>query len=171
MRSVTYPLGTKGLSKPAHGTFPGRVSASRVAGGVRLGIGRQVLAEIGHPAARSGLGDAGGDDLRVPEVRVRIGEVGLSEQETQRTCPTLARRGRLRRTGSLGPQRYTDLRKGLPAIPPNILSARVEQLKESGLATCRALPHPERAVVYELTDYGRDLEAALIALGHWAPVP
>ncbi|MBO2443447.1 winged helix-turn-helix transcriptional regulator [Actinomadura nitritigenes] len=77
----------------------------------------------------------------------------------------------MRRTGSLGPQRYTDLRKGLPAIPPNILSARVEQLKESGLATCRALPHPERAVVYELTDYGRDLEAALIALGHWAPVP
>ncbi|MER6142461.1 helix-turn-helix domain-containing protein [Streptomyces sparsogenes] len=66
-----------------------------------------------------------------------------------------------------GPQRYTDLRNGLPAIPTNILSTRLKQLEESGLATRRALPHPERAVVYELTDYGRALEPALIALGRW----
>ncbi|MFD5242591.1 winged helix-turn-helix transcriptional regulator [Streptomyces tendae] len=66
-----------------------------------------------------------------------------------------------------GPQRYTDLRKGLPAIPTNILSTRLKQLEEAGLATRRALPHPERAVVYELTEYGRDLEPALIALGRW----
>ncbi|WP_327090229.1 winged helix-turn-helix transcriptional regulator [Nonomuraea sp. NBC_01738] len=66
-----------------------------------------------------------------------------------------------------GPRRYTDLRKGLPAIPTNILSARLKQLEETGLATRRALSHPERAVVYELTDYGRDLEPALIALGRW----
>ncbi|MFB4313911.1 winged helix-turn-helix transcriptional regulator [Actinomadura sp. 21ATH] len=66
-----------------------------------------------------------------------------------------------------GPQRYTDLRKGLPSIPTNILSARLKQLEEAGLATRRALPHPERATVYELTDYGRDLEPALIALGRW----
>ncbi|MEU8525871.1 winged helix-turn-helix transcriptional regulator [Streptomyces sp. NPDC048629] len=66
-----------------------------------------------------------------------------------------------------GPQRYTDLRRGLPAIPTNILSTRLKQFEEAGLATRRALPHPERAVVYELTDYGRDLEPALIALGRW----
>ncbi|MEV4014896.1 helix-turn-helix domain-containing protein [Nonomuraea angiospora] len=66
-----------------------------------------------------------------------------------------------------GPQRFTDLRKGLPAIPTNILSARLKQLEGAGLATRRALPHPERAVVYELTNYGRDLEPALIALGRW----
>lgn len=66
-----------------------------------------------------------------------------------------------------GPQRYTDLRKGLPAIPTNILSARLKQLEEAGLVTRRALPHPERAVVYELTEYGRELEPALIALGRW----
>ena len=66
-----------------------------------------------------------------------------------------------------GPRRYTDLRKGLPAIPTNILSTRLKQLEEAGLATRRALPHPERAVVYELTEYGRDLEPALIALGRW----
>ncbi|WP_431916847.1 winged helix-turn-helix transcriptional regulator [Nonomuraea jabiensis] len=66
-----------------------------------------------------------------------------------------------------GAQRFTDLHKGLPAIPTNILSARLKQLEEAGVATRRALPHPERAVVYELTDYGRDLEPALIALGRW----
>ncbi|MBV2363316.1 winged helix-turn-helix transcriptional regulator [Streptomonospora sp. NEAU-YY374] len=66
-----------------------------------------------------------------------------------------------------GAQRYTDLRTGLPAIPTNILSARLKQLEESGLVLRRALPRPERAVVYELTDHGRDLEPALIALGRW----
>ncbi|NUW37901.1 transcriptional regulator [Nonomuraea sp. SMC257] len=66
-----------------------------------------------------------------------------------------------------GPRRFTDLRTGLPGIPTNILSARLKQLEEAGLATRRALPHPERAVVYELTGYGRDLEPALIALGRW----
>ncbi|MFB4289591.1 winged helix-turn-helix transcriptional regulator [Nonomuraea sp. ATR24] len=66
-----------------------------------------------------------------------------------------------------GSQRYTDLRNGLPAIPTNILSARLKQLEEAALVTRRALPYPDRAVVYELTDYGRDLEPALIALGRW----
>ncbi|MEN3539024.1 winged helix-turn-helix transcriptional regulator [Microbispora sp. ZYX-F-249] len=66
-----------------------------------------------------------------------------------------------------GPQRYTDLRKGLSAIPTNILSARLKQLEEAGLVVRRALPHPERAVVYELTGYGRELEPALVALGRW----
>ncbi|NRQ30238.1 transcriptional regulator [Nonomuraea sp. NN258] len=67
----------------------------------------------------------------------------------------------------IGAQRFTDLHRGLPAIPTNVLSARLKQLEEAGLATRRALPHPERAVVYELTDFGRDLEPALIALGRW----
>ncbi|GGU90584.1 HxlR family transcriptional regulator [Actinomadura cremea] len=66
-----------------------------------------------------------------------------------------------------GPKRYTDLRKGLVAIPTNILSTRLKQLEEAGLVVRRALPRPERAIVYELTDYGRDLEPALIALGRW----
>ncbi|SBT41462.1 winged helix-turn-helix transcriptional regulator [Micromonospora auratinigra] len=66
-----------------------------------------------------------------------------------------------------GPQRYTDLRKGLPAIPTNVLSTRLKQLEEAGLVTRRALSHPTRAIVYDLTDYGRDLEPALIALGRW----
>ncbi|MFF4392180.1 winged helix-turn-helix transcriptional regulator [Streptomyces sp. NPDC001552] len=67
----------------------------------------------------------------------------------------------------IGPKRYTDLHKGLPDIPTNVLSTRLKQLEEAGVAARRALPHPERGVVYELTDYGRGLEPALIALGRW----
>ncbi|WP_129842178.1 helix-turn-helix domain-containing protein [Streptomyces sp. RFCAC02] len=67
----------------------------------------------------------------------------------------------------IGPKRFTDLRRGLPDIPTNVLSSRLKQLEENGIATRRALPHPERAVVYELTGHGRDLEPALIALGRW----
>ncbi|MFI5621783.1 winged helix-turn-helix transcriptional regulator [Streptomyces sp. NPDC051567] len=67
----------------------------------------------------------------------------------------------------IGPKRYTDLRTGLPDIPTNILSTRLKQLEQCGLAVRRALPYPERAVVYELTEYGRDIEPALIELGRW----
>ena len=67
----------------------------------------------------------------------------------------------------IGPKRYTDLRNGLPEIPTNILATRLKQLEESAVAVRRALPHPERGVVYELTDYGRELEPALVALGRW----
>ncbi|MEV0233417.1 winged helix-turn-helix transcriptional regulator [Nonomuraea sp. NPDC050786] len=52
-------------------------------------------------------------------------------------------------------------------MPTDILSTHLKQLEEAGLATRRALAHPERAIVYELTDHGRDLESALTELGRW----
>ncbi|MGW4026183.1 winged helix-turn-helix transcriptional regulator [Streptomyces sp. NPDC005009] len=67
----------------------------------------------------------------------------------------------------LGPKRYTDLRNGLPNIPTNILAARLKQLEAHGVAVRRALPHPDRGVVYELTDHGRRLQPAVTALGRW----
>lgn len=67
----------------------------------------------------------------------------------------------------VGPRRYTDLRRGLPRIPTNVLSARLKELEEAGVAQRRALPRPQGSVVYELTDYGRDLEPAVLALGRW----
>ncbi len=67
----------------------------------------------------------------------------------------------------VGPRRYTDLRHGLPRIPTNILAARLRELEDSGLVARRILPRPSGAVVYELTDYGRSLEPALVALGRW----
>ncbi|PRX98895.1 winged helix-turn-helix transcriptional regulator [Allonocardiopsis opalescens] len=67
----------------------------------------------------------------------------------------------------VGPRRYTELRKGLPRIPTNILSSRLKDLELSGVVRRRLLPRPSSAVVYELTEYGADLEEAVVALGRW----
>jgi DNA-binding HxlR family transcriptional regulator len=67
----------------------------------------------------------------------------------------------------LGPRRFTDLQRGLGTIPSNVLSARLKELEESGVIERRALPRPERGVVYELTEYGRQLESVVIDLLIW----
>lgn len=66
-----------------------------------------------------------------------------------------------------GPKRFTDLRRGLPKIPTNILSARLKELEGSGVVHRRVLPRPDGSVVYELTGYGRDLEDVVLRLGLW----
>ena len=66
-----------------------------------------------------------------------------------------------------GPKRFTDLRNGLPRIPTNILSARLKELEGSGVIQRRLLPRPQGSVVYELTDYGRELEDVVLRLGLW----
>jgi DNA-binding HxlR family transcriptional regulator len=65
----------------------------------------------------------------------------------------------------VGPRRYTDLKHGLPRIPTNILSARLKELQES--AVIRRVPLASCGLVYELTEYGRELEPIVLALGRW----
>jgi DNA-binding HxlR family transcriptional regulator len=65
----------------------------------------------------------------------------------------------------VGPRRYTDLKQGLPKIPTNILSARLKELQEGGVV--RRVPLADGGLVYELTEYGRDLEPIVLALGRW----
>lgn len=55
----------------------------------------------------------------------------------------------------MGPQRYTDLREGLPGIATDLLTARLRTLEEAGYVQRRKLPRPAPATVYELTDSGR----------------
>jgi len=64
----------------------------------------------------------------------------------------------------VSPKRYTDLLNGLPGIPTNVLAARLKQLEEGGVVRRRL---DDRAVLYELTEYGQELEAAVLALGRW----
>jgi DNA-binding HxlR family transcriptional regulator/putative sterol carrier protein len=66
-----------------------------------------------------------------------------------------------------GPKRFKDLEDGLPGIPTNVLSARLKELETSGVVRRHLLPRPAKGVGYELTDYGRELEAPLVALGLW----
>ncbi|MBJ7598423.1 MAG: transcriptional regulator [Candidatus Nephthysia bennettiae] len=67
----------------------------------------------------------------------------------------------------LRPKRFTDLRRGLPRIPTNILSARLKELEDAGIVRRRILPRPAAGVVYELTEYGQDLEDIVLRLGLW----
>jgi DNA-binding HxlR family transcriptional regulator len=67
----------------------------------------------------------------------------------------------------LGPKRYSELENGLPGIPTNVLSARLRELEDDGLVERRLLPRPANSVVYELTEYGHELEEPLLRLGHW----
>jgi len=67
----------------------------------------------------------------------------------------------------VSPKRFTDLRHGLPRIPTNILSTRLKELEEAGVVRRRVLPRPSGAVVYELTEYGEELDEIVMALGRW----
>ena len=74
----------------------------------------------------------------------------------------------------LGPKRFTDLRAGLPHVGPDILAQRLRELEQSGVVQRAKLPPPAGARVYELTDWGRQLEPVVLALGRWgsqAPFP
>ena len=68
----------------------------------------------------------------------------------------------------LGPKRFTDLRHGLPNASPNVLSERLRELEASGVIAKRRLPPPAASSVYELTDWGRELEPVVMTLGRWA---
>src|SRR5690349_12444802 len=67
----------------------------------------------------------------------------------------------------LGPKRFTDLRRGLPRIPTNILSARLKELEDAGIVRRRLLPRPAAGVAYELSEYGQELEDVVLRLGLW----
>src|SRR5829696_6449925 len=74
----------------------------------------------------------------------------------------------------LGPKRFTDLKTGLPAASPNVLSQRLRELEGAGVVRRRTLPPPAASRVYELTEWGHELEPVLTAIGRWgarAPAP
>jgi DNA-binding HxlR family transcriptional regulator len=67
----------------------------------------------------------------------------------------------------LGPKRFTDLERALPGVGTNVLSSRLKELERNGVIVRRVLPAPAAATVYELTEYGRELEPILLDLGRW----
>ena len=68
---------------------------------------------------------------------------------------------------AVGPKRFTDLRRGLPRIPTNVLSTRLKELEHAEVVRRRVMPRPAASVVYELTEYGRELEDVVLRLGRW----
>jgi DNA-binding HxlR family transcriptional regulator len=74
----------------------------------------------------------------------------------------------------LGPQRFSDLRRALPAASSNLITDRLRELEGRGVIHRRRLPAPASSFVYELTEWGAGLEPILLALGGWArrvPIP
>ena len=67
----------------------------------------------------------------------------------------------------LGPKRFTDLRAGLIGVSPNVLSQRLLDLEAKGLLRRLKLPPPAAAWVYQLTDWGRELETVIVEMGRW----
>ena len=67
----------------------------------------------------------------------------------------------------LGPRRFGDLRASLPGISANVLTQRLDGLEASGVVRRRVLPPPASVQVYELTEWGREIEPVVLALGRW----
>ncbi|MGX7678919.1 winged helix-turn-helix transcriptional regulator [Jatrophihabitans sp. DSM 45814] len=74
----------------------------------------------------------------------------------------------------LGSQRFSDLRRALRNASSNVVADRLRELEGHGVIRRRVLPPPAGSSVYELTDWGRELEPIVLALGSWGvqrPLP
>ncbi|WP_419999755.1 winged helix-turn-helix transcriptional regulator [Streptomyces boninensis] len=67
----------------------------------------------------------------------------------------------------LGARRYADLQHALPGIGPSVLAQRLRDLERVGVLRRRELPPPAGAKVYELTEWGAELEPVFAALRTW----
>jgi DNA-binding HxlR family transcriptional regulator len=67
-----------------------------------------------------------------------------------------------------GPRRFGALKASLPGVSANVLTQKLEALEDTGVATRRKLPPPASVHVYDLTDWGRELQPLFGMLGMWA---
>jgi DNA-binding HxlR family transcriptional regulator len=65
----------------------------------------------------------------------------------------------------LGPQRYSELLRGLPGITTNLLAKRLQEMETEGLIERGG--EGSEAAAYRLTPLGQALEPAIHALGRW----
>lgn len=66
-----------------------------------------------------------------------------------------------------GPKRFGDLQNSLRGLGTGLLSARLKHLEREGVAHKVTLPPPARTPAYALTEAGKDLEPAVLALARW----
>ena len=62
---------------------------------------------------------------------------------------------------------FGELRQGLPLMTDRVLAARLETLEHASVIRRRAPAPGKDAAIYELTDYGSELEEILLSLGRW----
>lgn len=66
-----------------------------------------------------------------------------------------------------GQLRFTDLRRAIPKVSANILTARLRELEAAGLVERSTLPPPAAVQVYALAPLARELAPALDHLARW----
>ncbi|MFI9537659.1 winged helix-turn-helix transcriptional regulator [Nocardia fusca] len=66
-----------------------------------------------------------------------------------------------------GPKRFSELHHGLPNASSAALSQRLRDLEAGGVVRRRKLGSPTNAQVYQLTDWGHELQPLLVLLGRW----
>jgi DNA-binding HxlR family transcriptional regulator len=64
----------------------------------------------------------------------------------------------------VSPRSLNDLQRGLPRIPTDLLCTRLKELEHTGIIDRTVVSD---AVLYELTDYGRELDGITLQLGLW----
>jgi DNA-binding HxlR family transcriptional regulator len=68
----------------------------------------------------------------------------------------------------LGGRRFSDLRASLPGISAKVLTERLEGLEAAGVVRRSELEQAPGVKVYELTEWGKKADSAIMELGRWA---
>jgi DNA-binding HxlR family transcriptional regulator len=66
------------------------------------------------------------------------------------------------------PQCFNEFLTAVPGLSDRLLTARLRELEAEGLVRRTVITGPPIRVSYELTECGKDLEPAIVALGKWA---
>jgi DNA-binding HxlR family transcriptional regulator len=67
----------------------------------------------------------------------------------------------------VGPRTAADLSAGLLGIPVRMLATRLREMEVSGIVSRQDDTQGSEEAVFELTEYGRSVEEALLALSRW----
>lgn len=70
----------------------------------------------------------------------------------------------------LGDRSFRELEEALAGISPSLLAKRLSELTDDGIVVRNDAPPRSKRVDYRLTDAGRSLEAAIVALIRWGTV-
>jgi DNA-binding HxlR family transcriptional regulator len=68
----------------------------------------------------------------------------------------------------LGGRRFSDIRASLPGLSAKVLTERLERFEASGILHRTRSTPPASVQLYELTEWGRELEMVMQELGRWA---
>lgn len=67
-----------------------------------------------------------------------------------------------------GPARFHAIREAIPDMSDRMLSERLRELEAEGVVTRSVIPETPVRVEYALTEKGRALETAIVAIARWA---